>query len=111
MLQAATAGVTEFGCEAVLSREFLWDGLLARMPACGRSPVLACSICMMLRIHASCAPHDTLDLLRRQGVPLDVLLQHLDIRQQMTSAATVDDGTCNDQAHDSEFSDQLRVSY
>lgn len=91
----------------MLAREFLWDGLLARMPACGRSPVLACSICMMLRIHALCAPHDTVDLLRRQGMPLDVLLQHLDIRQQVTNAAAVDAVTCRDQAHDSKFSEKL----
>jgi hypothetical protein len=87
LVQATATGVIEFGCEAVLSREYLWDGLLTRMPACGRSPVLACSICMLLRLHAACAPEDTLDLLKRQGMPLDALLQHLDIRQQVNTFA------------------------
>lgn len=86
----------------MLSREYLWEGLLARMPACGRSPVLACSICMLLRLHASCSPDDTVELLRRQGMPLDVLLQHLDIRQQLATFDTVDAGECNDHCYDGE---------
>lgn len=82
--------MTEFGCEAVLSREYLWEGLLARVPACGRSPMLACSICMLLQLHAACAAEEVADLLQQQGVPLDLLLQHLDIRQQLATSETVD---------------------
>lgn len=82
-VQAASAGVVDFGREAVLSREFLWEGLLSRLTACSGSPALACSVCALLRIRASCMPEDLAHELRRAGITLDVLLRHLDIRQQL----------------------------
>jgi hypothetical protein len=82
-VQAASAGVVDFGREAVLSRGFLWEGLLSRLSACNGQPALACSICALLRMRALCLPDELADEFRLHGITLDIMLRLLDIRQHL----------------------------
>lgn len=82
-----TEPVSDFGCEAVLARDFFWEGLLARMPPCGEAPTLAAGISTLLRIRAACMPDEISDFLALHGLSLDSLLQHLDLRHQLASWA------------------------
>lgn len=83
-LQALSESVSDFGCEAVLAREFFWEGLLARMPACGQAPTLAAATCTLLCVRATCMPVEFPGFLRSHGQSLEMLTQQLDIQKQLT---------------------------
>eukprot|EP00892_Ulva_mutabilis_P007023 jgi/Ulvmu1/4693/UM002_0424.1 len=86
--QASTVmseSVSDFGCEALLARGFLWEGVLTQMPSCGQAPNLTAGICALLRVRAACMPDEFPSFLRAHRVSIDMLLQHLDIRHQLAA--------------------------
>jgi hypothetical protein len=79
-------GITDFGREALLSREFLWDAIATRLPAPGTKPRLLAAMHALLAQRAALLPHELLDYLKASGPGIGALLHGLDVRLELQSS-------------------------
>lgn len=89
-----SSGVVDFGREALLGRDDLWDYVVTQLPGIGAERPLAAAMLALLLQRALLAAEDVLTLLRAHGRGLDLLVQQLDVRAQLQRSATLELRRC-----------------
>lgn len=80
-------GITDFGREALLSREFLWDAVATRQPPPGAAPRLLAAMHALLAQRAALLPHELLQYLEAHGGDTGTFLGAMDVRRQLQCSA------------------------
>jgi hypothetical protein len=83
-------GITDFGREALLAREFLWDAISTRLPAPGTKPLLLAAMHALLAQRAALLPHELIDYLEASGPGISALLHGIDVRTELQSSPLLD---------------------
>lgn len=77
-------GITDFGREALLSREYLWDAVATRQPPPGAAPRLLAAMHALLAQRAALLPHELVQYLEAHGADVGAFLDAMDVRRQLT---------------------------
>lgn len=78
-------GIADFGREALLARDFLWDAVATRTPAPGTAPQLAAAQLALLAQRAALLPAETFDFLGEYGRDAGALVAALDARRELAA--------------------------
>jgi hypothetical protein len=82
-------GIVDFGREALLSRDYLWDFVASRAAVPSESPHLRAACLALLAQRATMLPEDMLQFLTSHNQDVSVLVSALDMRQPVQGSAAL----------------------